>query len=75
MHQEPPVPNEGRPRRGLKLKPGVVIAIEPMLQAGGRDDYRHCADGWGVRTADGSRAAHFEHTVAVTENGPVILTN
>ena len=75
MHQEPPVPNEGRPRRGLKLKPGLVIAIEPMLQAGGRDDYRHCADGWGIRTADGSRAAHFEHTIAVTESGPLILTN
>jgi methionyl aminopeptidase len=74
MHQEPDVMNEGRPRRGLKLKPGLVIAIEPMLQAGGRDDYRHCADGWGVRTADGSRAAHVEHTVAITEAGPVILT-
>jgi methionyl aminopeptidase len=74
MHQDPHVANEGRPRRGMKLKPGLVIAIEPMLQAGGRDDYRHCADGWGVRTADGSRAAHFEHTIAVTESGPMILT-
>ncbi len=74
MHQEPHVANEGKPRRGLKLKPGLVIAIEPMLQAGGRDDYRHCKDGWGVRTADGSRAAHFEHTVAITESGPLVLT-
>ena len=74
MHQEPDVMNEGRPHRGLKLKPGLVIAIEPMLQAGGNDDYRHCADGWGVRTADGSRAAHVEHTIAITEAGPVILT-
>jgi methionyl aminopeptidase len=74
MHQEPDVMNEGRPHRGLKLKPGLVIAIEPMLQAGGHDDYRHCADGWGVRTADGSRAAHVEHTIAITEAGPVILT-
>ena len=46
MHQEPDVLNEGRPKRGLKLQPGLVIAIEPMLQAGGRDDYLHCADGW-----------------------------
>ena len=74
MHQEPDVMNEGRPRRGLKLKPGLVVAIEPMLQAGGRDDYLHCADGWGVRTCDGSRAAHVEHTIAVTAAGPVILT-
>jgi methionyl aminopeptidase len=74
MHQEPHVANEGKPRRGLKLKPGLVIAIEPMLQAGGRDDYRHCKDGWGVRTADGSRAAHFEHTIAITESGPLVLT-
>lgn len=74
MHQEPDVMNEGRPGRGLKLKPGLVIAIEPMLQAGGHDDYLHCADGWGVRTADGSRAAHVEHTIAITEAGPVILT-
>ena len=74
MHQEPHIANEGRPGRGLKLKPGLVIAIEPMLQAGGRDDYRHCQDGWGVRTADGSRAAHFEHTVAITDDGPLILT-
>ncbi len=74
MHQEPHVANEGKPRRGLKLKPGLVIAIEPMLQAGGRDDYRHCKDGWGVRTADGSHAAHFEHTIAITESGPLVLT-
>ena len=74
MHQEPHIANEGRAHRGLKLKTGLVIAIEPMLQAGGRDDYRHCADGWGVRTADGSRAAHVEHTIAVTDAGPVVLT-
>jgi methionyl aminopeptidase len=74
MHQDPDVPNDGRPHRGLKLKPGLVIAIEPMLQAGGGSDYRHCADGWGVRTADGSRAAHAEHTIAITADGPVILT-
>lgn len=75
MHAEPDVANEGRPGRGLPLKPGLVLAIEPMLLAGGRDGYRHLADGWGVRTADGSMAAHVEHTVAVTENGPRILTS
>lgn len=74
MHQDPHISNEGRAGRGLRLTPGLVIAIEPMLQAGGRDDYQHCADGWGVRTADGSRAAHVEHTIAITEAGPVILT-
>ena len=74
MHQEPHVANEGKARRGLKLKPGLVIAIEPMLQAGGRDDYKHSRDGWGVRTADGSRAAHFEHTIGITPDGPVVLT-
>ena len=74
MHQEPHILNEGKRRRGLRLTPGLVIAIEPMLQAGGRDDYRHCRDGWGIRTADGSRAAHFEHTVAITDTGPRVLT-
>ena len=59
---------------GPGLTPGLVIAIEPMLQAVGRDDYRHCSDGRGVRTADGSWAAHIEHTVAITAAGPIILT-
>lgn len=74
MHEQPFVPNEGRTGRGLMLRPGLVIAIEPMLHAGGGDDYVTDADGWTLRTADGSRAAHIEHTVAVTENGPRILT-
>lgn len=74
MHEPPHVPNEGRPGRGYRLRPGLVIAIEPMLQAGGRDDYRRLADGWGLRTTDGSRAAHAEHTIAITDDGPVILT-
>lgn len=74
MHMAPHVENEGRPHRGLPLKAGLVLAIEPMLQRGGRDDYRHLADGWGVATADGSRACHSEHTVAITESGPRILT-
>ena len=74
MHEDPPVPNRGRPGRGFPLRHGLTIAIEPMLMAGGRDDYRTDADGWTLRTVDGSRAAHFEHTVAVTEEGPRILT-
>ena len=74
MHAPPHVPNEGPAGRGLKLRPGLVIAIEPMLQAGGRSDYRHLADGWGIRTADRSRAVHVEHTVAVTAAGPRVLT-
>lgn len=74
MHEEPHVANEARPHRGLRLRPGLVIAIEPMLHAGGGDDYRHDPDGWTIRTADGSRAAHAEHTLAVTESGPRILT-
>jgi methionyl aminopeptidase len=74
MHEAPHVPNEGRAGRGLRLRPGLVIAIEPMLHAGGDDDYVHDDDGWTLRTADGSRAAHAEHTVAITEDGPRILT-
>jgi methionyl aminopeptidase len=74
MHEEPDVPNEGRPGRGLPLRPGLVIAIEPMFMAGGRDHVRMARDGWAVRTADGSRAAHVEHSVAVTEDGPRVLT-
>jgi methionyl aminopeptidase len=74
MHEDPHVPNEGRPGRGVRLRAGMVIAIEPWFLAGGRDDYRVDADGWTLRSADGSRAAHVEHTVAVTDDGPRILT-
>ncbi|WP_327279392.1 MULTISPECIES: type I methionyl aminopeptidase [unclassified Streptomyces] len=74
MHEDPGVPNEGRPGRGMKLRPGMVLAIEPMLVAGGTDDYRCDGDGWTLRTVDGSRAAHAEHTVAITADGPRILT-
>ncbi|HKS44814.1 MAG TPA: type I methionyl aminopeptidase [Amycolatopsis sp.] len=74
MHEAPHVPNEGQPGKGLKLRPGMVFAIEPMFTAGGRDDYRYGDDGWTILTSDGSRAAHVEHTVAVTEDGPRILT-
>ena len=74
MHEDPAVPNEGRPSRGLKLRPGIVVAIEPWFMAGGRDGYVIADDGWTIRSADGSRAAHVEHTVAVTLDGPLILT-
>ncbi|GAA2743692.1 type I methionyl aminopeptidase [Kitasatospora cinereorecta] len=74
MHEDPHVPNRGRPGRGYPLRHGLALAIEPMLMAGGRDAYVTDPDGWTLRTADGSRAAHFEHTTAVTEDGPRILT-
>ncbi len=74
MHEDPSVPNEGTAGRGLKLKVGLVIAIEPMFHAGGDDGFTIDDDGWTVRTADGSRAAHVEHTIAITEEGPRILT-
>jgi methionyl aminopeptidase len=74
MHEDPSVPNEGRPGRGMRLRPGVVLAIEPWFMAGGRDGYRIDADGWTLRSADGSRAVHIEHTVAIDESGPRILT-
>ncbi|MET9894143.1 type I methionyl aminopeptidase [Streptomyces sp. NPDC006465] len=74
MHEDPPVPNEGRPGRGLPLRHGMVLAIEPMLIGGGTDGYHAAPDGWTLRTDDGSRAAHTEHTVAITDAGPRILT-
>jgi methionyl aminopeptidase len=74
MHEDPHIPNLGRAKRGMKLVPGLVIAIEPWFMAGGNDDCYQDDDGWTIRTADGSRAAHSEHTVAVTEDGPLILT-
>ncbi len=74
MHEAPSVPNEGRAGRGLSLAPGLVIAIEPWFLAGGNDNYVIDRDGWTIRSADGSRAAHVEHTIAVTTEGPVILT-
>ena len=74
MHEDPSVPNEGAPGRGLPLVPGLVIAIEPMFMSGGNDRFITAADGWALLTSDGSRAAHFEHTIAVTEDGPVVLT-
>jgi methionyl aminopeptidase len=74
MHEDPHIPNEGRPGRGHKLTPGLVIAIEPWFLAGGKDSYYIDDDGWTIRSGDGSRAAHAEHTVAITDDGPQILT-
>ncbi|MFC8583402.1 type I methionyl aminopeptidase [Streptomyces sp. NPDC057217] len=74
MHEDPGVPNEGRPGRGMKLRHGMTLAIEPMLVGGGTDDYYTARDGWTMRTLDGSRAAHAEHTVAITDDGPRVLT-
>ncbi|MET7572267.1 type I methionyl aminopeptidase [Streptomyces sp. NPDC005492] len=74
MHEDPAVPNEGRPGRGFPLRHGMALAIEPMLIAGGKDGYHEAPDGWTLRTNDGSRAAHVEHTVAITEAGPRVLT-
>lgn len=74
MHEDPHVANDGRPGRGFGLRPGLVIAIEPMLILGGSDDYVGGADGWTVRSANGRRAAHSEHTIAIMEDGPVVLT-
>ncbi|GAA2081570.1 type I methionyl aminopeptidase [Aeromicrobium halocynthiae] len=73
MHGEPHVPNDARAGRGLKLAPGLVIAIEPWFCAG-TDEIVMDPDGWTIRSADGSRGAHSEHTVAITEGDPIILT-
>ncbi|MFI6685762.1 type I methionyl aminopeptidase [Streptomyces sp. NPDC050485] len=74
MHEDPAVPNEGRAGRGMVLRHGMVLAIEPMLIADGSDGYYPASDGWTLRTLSGARAAHAEHTVAVTDAGPRILT-
>jgi methionyl aminopeptidase len=73
MHEEPQVPNYGRPGRGIRLDVGLALAIEPMLNEGGADT-EVLEDGWTVVTRDGSRSAHFEHTVAITPEGPEVLT-
>ena len=74
MHESPHIPNDGRPGRGRRLEPGLTIAIEPWFLAGGQDAFRVDEDGWTLRSTDGSRGAHFEHTLAVTDDGPRILT-
>src|SRR5206468_12722042 len=73
LHEDPQVPNYGDPGRGPVVKPGLVIAIEPMVNVGGWRT-RVLADQWTVVTADGSLSAHFEHTIAITEDGPEVLT-
>ena len=73
LHEEPSVPNFGEPGKGPSLRPGMVIAIEPMLNIGGCET-RVLPDDWTVVTADGTFSAHFEHTVAITEAGPEVLT-
>jgi len=73
LHEDPPVPNFGVKGRGVKLRAGMVIAIEPMINEGSYM-VRVKSDGWTVVTDDGSLSAHFEHTVAVTEDGPLILS-
>jgi len=73
FHEEPQVPNYGKPKRGIRLVPGLTIAIEPMVNVG-KPGIRTMPDRWTVVTLDGTRSAHFEHTVAVTENGPRVLT-
>jgi methionyl aminopeptidase len=72
LHEDPQVPNFGQPGKGLKLRPGLVLAIEPMVNAGG-PDVEVDADGWTARTRDGSLSAHFEFSVAVTETGARVL--
>jgi methionyl aminopeptidase len=73
MHEDPQIPNFGEPGRGPLLQPGMTLAIEPMINSGGPDVYLH-DDHWSISTDDGSLSCHFEHTVAVTESGPRILT-
>jgi methionyl aminopeptidase len=73
MHEDPQVPNYGRPGTGPTLKPGWVLAIEPMVNMG-RHAVRMEPDGWTVKTQDGLPSSHFEHTIAVTEEGPIVLT-
>lgn len=73
LHEDPEVPNYGRAGRGPRLAPGMTIAIEPMINLVG-EDVEVQPDGWTVLTASGSLSAHFEHTIAITDNGPVVLT-
>jgi methionyl aminopeptidase len=73
MHEEPQIPNFGEPGRGPLLSPGMTFAIEPMINAGGPEVVIH-DDEWSISTADSSLSAHFEHTVAITEDAPRILT-
>jgi len=73
LHEEPQVPNYGAPSQGYKLHAGMCIAIEPMINLGGREIYT-ATDGWTILTADGKASAHFEHTIAILDDGPKILS-
>lgn len=73
LHEDPSVPNYGTPGRGIRLLPGMTLAIEPMINLG-KADVKTLPDGWTVKTRDGKLSAHFEHTVAITPSGPKILT-
>jgi len=73
LHEDPQIPNYGKPGMGIRLKPGMVIAIEPMVNVGGYE-VKTLEDGWTTVTKDGSLSAHFEHTVAITQDGPVVLS-
>jgi methionyl aminopeptidase len=73
MHEEPHVPNDGLPGRGIWLSEGLVIAIEPIISAGSGDE-KHANDKWTISTADGSLSAHYEHTVVITRAEPILLT-
>ena len=73
LHEDPSVPNYGTAGRGVRLLPGMTIAIEPMINQG-TAKIKQLPDGWTIKTADGKLSAHFEHTVAITKDGPVILT-
>lgn len=73
LHEDPSVPNFGTPGRGVRLIPGMTIAIEPMINMG-KAGVKQLSDGWTVKTKDGSLSAHFEHTVAITPDGPKIMT-
>ena len=74
MHEDPQIPNYGSPGTGPRLRPGMTFAIEPMITLGDHDIRLSEWDGWSIYTADGSLSAHFENTIAVTENGPLVLT-
>jgi methionyl aminopeptidase len=73
LHEDPQIPNYGKPGYGIRLQPGMTIAIEPMVNMGGCD-VETLEDGWTAVTKDGSLSAHFEHTVAIMDNGPDILS-
>ena len=74
LHEDPSIPHYGKPGTGIKLQPGFIFTIEPMVNAGGYETVLDRRDGWTVRTADGSLSAQFEHSIVITENGPEILT-